>query len=176
MRSPPSEGPELTKMQPFRATTAAIAGFGLALAALLAAPALAEPAYVDDRSDPAAILRSYYNAVNRREYARAWSYFGDEKPAADYAAFVAGYADTAAVELALGPVTTEGAAGSIYGTVPVAIAATGPDGAPRVFAGCYTTRQIQPAIQEPPFRPLEILRGTLHAAEAPLEAALPECP
>jgi hypothetical protein len=147
----------------------------LALALLLlAAPALAdEPAYLDDRSDPAAIVRSLYNAISRHEYARAWSYFGDEKPIADYAAFVAGYADTASVELRLGAVATDGAAGSLYGSVPVALAATGIDGTTRVFAGCYVTRQLQPAIQEPPFRPLAIERASLNAADGPLAAAVP---
>jgi hypothetical protein len=148
-----------------------------ALATLLllaAAPALAdEPPYLDDRSDPAAIVRSLYNAVSRHEYARAWSYFGETKPVADYQAFVAGSADTASVELLTGPVTTEGAAGSVYGRVPVALAATGADGATRVFAGCYVTRQLQPAIQEPPFRPLEIDRASLHAADGPLATAVP---
>ena len=121
-------------------------------------PRAGTPAYLDDRSDPAAILRSSYNAVARHEYARAWSYYGEPKPAAGYPAFVAGYAATAAVELALGPVASEGAAGSTYATVPVALAATAPDGSVAVFAGCYTTRQLQPAIQDPPFRPLEIVR------------------
>ncbi len=152
----------------------------LALALLLAAaPAFAQepPAYLDDRSDPAAILRSYYNAVARHEYARAWSYYGEPKPAAGYPAFVAGYAATAAVELALGPVASEGAAGSTYATVPVALAATAPDGSVAVFAGCYTTRQLQPAIQDPPFRPLEIVTGHLAPAEGPLAAAVPAtCP
>ncbi len=143
---------------------------------LIAGPAFAgdQPAYLDDRSDPATIVRSYYNAVDRHEHARAWSYFGDRKPVADYAAFVAGYAETDTVDLLLGSVTTEGAAGSIYGTVPVAITATATDGSTRTFAGCYVTRQVQPAIQEPPFRPLQIESGTLHPAEPPLAAALPD--
>jgi hypothetical protein len=80
----------------------------VALAVLLAASPLlaAAPDYRDDRSDPAAIVASYYNAIARREYARAWSYFGEEKPVADYAAFVAGYDDTGEVSLELGVVTT----------------------------------------------------------------------
>lgn len=148
-----------------------------ALLAVVALPAVGEEPFRDDRSDPAAIVASYYDAVNRHEYARAWSYFGDDKPVADYAAFVAGYADTARATLRIGPVTTEGAAGSIYGSVPVAVAATGTDGSVRVFAGCYTTRQVQPAIQEPPFRPLEIVAGKLSATDASLDAALPaDCP
>ena len=145
---------------------------------LAAAPALAdEPPFRDDRSDPAAIVASLYDALNRHEYARAWIYFGDPRPVADYAAFVAGYAGTERIALRTGAVTTEGAAGSIYGSVPVAIAATGTDGATRVFAGCYTTRQVQPSIQEPPFRPLEIVEGALAPVEGPLDSALPTgCP
>jgi hypothetical protein len=145
---------------------------------LLAAPALAqEPDYLDDRSGPAAIVRSYYNAIARQEYARAWSYYGDNRSLADYPAFAAGYADTAHVEVALGEVTTEGAAGSVYGTVPIAITATATDGSTETFAGCYTTRQLQPALQDPPFRPIEILEGRLVPAEGPLDAAVPaDCP
>ena len=147
---------------------------GTLLLALAATAAAAEtPSYRDDRSDPAALVGSYYNAVSRQEYARAWSYFGDAKPVADYAAFVAGYADTGAVELLTGAVVSEGAAGSIFSSVPVALAATGADGAVRVFAGCYFTREIQPAIQEPPFRPLFIERARLRPAEGPLDAAVP---
>jgi hypothetical protein len=141
---------------------------------LATAAAADEPVYRDDRSDPAAIVRSLYNAVARGEYARAWSYFGDGKPVADYAGFAAGYAGTTAVELVVGAVTTEGAAGSRYGTVPVAVAATTASGT-QVFAGCYTTRMLQPAIQEPPFRPLEIVSDRLHPAHGALADALPAC-
>ncbi len=144
------------------------------LLALIAGPAAAEPpAYRDDRSDPAALVASYYNAVARGEYARAWSYCGETPPVADYATFVAGYADTAAVELLTGEVASEGAAGSVYSTVPVALAATAADGATRTFAGCYVIRQVQPAIQDPPFRPLSIESASLHPAEGPLAAVLP---
>ena len=136
-----------------------------------------EQSFRDDRSDPGAIVASLYDALNRHEYARAWSYFGEQKPVADYAAFVAGYAGTERVALTIGAVTTEGAAGSTYGSVPVAIASTGTDGGTRVFAGCYTTRQVQPAIQEPPFRPLEIVEGKLSPVDGPLEIAVPfACP
>lgn len=149
-----------------------------ALLALLAAtPAAAEPpAYRDDRSDPSALVASYYNAISRQEYARAWSYFGDTPPVADYASFATGYADTTAVELLTGPATSEGAAGSVYSTLPVAIAATTAEGT-RVFAGCYVTRQMQPAIQEPPFRPIYIESTSLRPADPPLAEALPRsCP
>jgi len=47
----------------------------------------------------------------------------------------------------------------------MAVAATGAGGTLRRFAGCYTTRQVQPAIQEPPFWPIEIVRGVLHPVD-----------
>ena len=90
--------------------------------------AAAEDKYLDDRSDAAALVRSLYNAVNRKEYARAWDYFGDQKPAKTYDKFVKGYADTARVDVATGGISEEGAAGSIFYQVPVAIRATGKDG------------------------------------------------
>ena len=149
-----------------------------AILALATTPAVAEdPPYRDDRSDAAAVVASYYNAIARQEYARAWSYFGAQKPVADYPAFVAGFADTAHVTVEIGPVTTDGAAGSVYGSVPVVVLATAPSGTVTAFAGCYTTRQLQPAIQEPPFRPLEIVEGKLARVDPPATATLPsECP
>jgi hypothetical protein len=47
------------------------------LALMTATPALAqdEADYLDDRSTPEAVISSYYNAINRAEYARAYSYF-----------------------------------------------------------------------------------------------------
>jgi hypothetical protein len=152
--------------------------FRFVLLTLLALP-LAGPApaqdrgpYRDDRSDPAAIVGSLYDAVDRHQYARAWSYFGDAKPTADYAAFVRGYADTDRVRVRIGPVISEGAAGSIYSTVAVAIEATDTTGHSRAFGGCYVTRQVQPAIQEPPFRPLQIVEGHLQP-RPDFDAAMP---
>lgn len=150
------------------------------LAPLLAGVAHAQeiPRYLDDRSDPAALVRSYYNAVARHELARAYAYLAVPP---DYGRFAQGYADTASIELELGPVASEGAAGSVYATVPAAVRATSAGGAVTVFAGCYTTRQVQPAIQEPPFRPIEIVSGRMATITPPrgtsLAAAVPgACP
>lgn len=132
------------------------------------------PDYVDNRSDGASLIKSLYNAVNRREYARAYSYFSGEKPAVDYQSFVAGYADTEKVEFVTGEIETEGAAGSAYSSVPVAIRATDTKGKQTVFAGCYIIRVVDPAIQEPPYHPLHIETANLQQANGPLEAALPK--
>ena len=129
--------------------------------------------YVDDRSDAAAVVRSLYSAINRHEFARAWGYYGDTKPAKDFAAFVKGYDGTDKVDVATGAVSDDGAAGSIFYNVPVAIRATDKDGNEAVFAGCYTLRQVSAEAQEPPFRPIFIDKGALKPSKADFEEALP---
>lgn len=152
---------------------AALAGF----AAVGGAAGQTSDAYLDDRSNAAAVILSLYNAVNRHEYARAWSYWGEGPDRPDYEAFRDGYLQTEEVFVALGPIYAEGAAGSVFYTLPVALEAHEQDGAVRVFAGCYWLRLGQPAIQEPPFRPLHIVRGKLIASRLPLDDAVPDtCP
>ena len=137
----------------------------------------AEPAHLDDRTDATSLVRSLYNAINRHEYARAWDYFGDEKPAADFAAFAQGYEATAEVKVLTGSLASEGAAGSTFVYVPVAILSIDTDGGEKVYAGCYTARFVNPQIQEPPFNPLHIEKGSLQAVETAFEDSVPaQCP
>lgn len=141
------------------------------------------PTYQDDRSSPEALVQSLYNAINRHEFLRAWSYHahnasasaGDDAALADYESFKKGYEDTDFVTLLTGEASEEGAAGSIYYHLPVAIDAVGSDGKHTQFAGCYTLRLAQPAIQDaPPFQPLHIESGTLDEANSEaLETILP---
>ncbi|MFU0503592.1 DUF1176 domain-containing protein [Pseudaminobacter sp. NGMCC 1.201702] len=133
----------------------------------------AEPPYLDDRSDAASLIRSLYNAINRREYSRAWDYFGETKPAKDFKSFVEGYEKTSEVRVVTGEAGAEGAAGSVYFNIPVAILARDKDDTETVFAGCYTARLSNPQVQEPPFMALHIEKGALKPAEGPLEDALP---
>jgi hypothetical protein len=137
-----------------------------------------ETPYLDDRSSAAAIVNSLYNAVNRKEYARAWDYFGDQKPAKDVEAFAKGYENTTQVKVRTGNVASEGAAGSTFYHVPVAILSSNNDGNEQVFAGCFTARLVNPAIQEePPFRPLHIEKGSLKPSDLSYEEAVPaSCP
>ncbi len=135
------------------------------------------PPYRDDRSDAASLIGSYYNAINRHEYARAWSYWGEKGPGTPYDAFAAGFADARHVDLATGDPRAEGAAGSVYVSLPVAIASHGPDGAVTTYAGCYVVRKVEPQIQEPPFVPLHISSGSLKKVEGPYEESVPkDCP
>ena len=127
-----------------------------------ATPSAEQPAYLDNRSDPVAVLQSLYNAVNRREYARAYGYWeaGAQVPA--YDVFQNGYADTQQVELVTGPVTGDAGAGQRYYAVPVTVRATQTNGTTQLFAGCYTLHQSNPAnFGAPPFRPLAITAATI---------------
>lgn len=153
-------------------TTAAVT---LALSALWPIQAFAaDLPYLDDRSDAAAVVRSLYNAVSRKEYARAWDYFGETKPARDFETFAKGYEATERVDVETGAVSSEGAAGSLFYNVPIAIRAVDKDGTEKVFAGCYTARQVNGSIQEPPFTPIQLDKGALKPAEGELADALPK--
>lgn len=153
--------------------------------AVLTTPAFAQeppPAYQDDRSSATALIESLYNAIDRQEYLRAWSYFGENAYAAatdastaDYETFKKGYAETKFVTLLTGTETQDGAAGSTYYTVPTAIDAVDASGKHTQFAGCYTIRLAQPAIQDaPPFHPLHIEKGEMKPAKGELETILPK--
>jgi hypothetical protein len=148
-----------------------------ALLLLASAPAFAaEPTYLDDRSTAASLVNSYYNAVNRHEYARAYTYFGPNGGPKPYEDFAQGYQDTERVSVLTGRAQSDGAAGSIYYTIPVAIDAVTDDGGHRQFAGCYVTRLVEPGNQDPPVVPMYIYQAKLHAAHGRLAAILPDCP
>jgi len=132
----------------------------------------ADAPYLDDRSGPAELIRSLYNAIERREYARAYSYFSTP-PAASLDAYAQGYADTESVTLRTGMPSEEGAAGSIYYQLPVAIEARAANGDVRVYGGCYTLRLSNPQIQAEDFIPLHIESGSLSSSDSPLDEALP---
>jgi hypothetical protein len=133
--------------------------------------------YIDDRSSASTLIQSFYNAVNRKEFARAWAYFGETKPAADLDAFAEGFKDTAQVRVITGNVASEGAAGSTIYHLPVAIAAFDANGGEKVFGGCYTLRLANPSIQASSFEPLHIEKGELKPSNVGLDEALPaSCP
>ncbi|WP_104662405.1 hypothetical protein [Ensifer adhaerens] len=153
-----------------RSTVFALGAFAALNGEVLAQESVA---YVDDRSDGAALVRSLYNAVNRKEYARAYGYFGDKKPVGGFKSFTSGYERTVSVEVKVGKVKTEAGAGSIYSAVPVAVKSVEKRGRVRFFAGCYVTRIINPSLQVPPFTPYQIEAARLREVKGPLDQALP---
>lgn len=107
--------------------------------------------YYEDRSGPVSLLASYYNAINRREYARAWAYW-PSPPSPSYETFVQGFADTASVRLAVRvPIWTGAAAGTAYARVPVLLSAIHLDGSRHNFVGCFIARRFNvegPEVEE----------------------------
>ncbi len=151
--------------------------FALILFAGFMAPnvARAGDTYLDDRSTPESLIRSLYSAINMHQYGRAYGYFADA-PAKDYETYAKGFATTAHVDVLLGQAGGDGAAGSIFFNMPIAIRATAADGKISYFAGCYTVRAIN-ADQDPPYTPLQIQAHSLKPIKADDYATygLPKC-
>lgn len=57
--------------------------------------------------------------------------------------------------------------------MPVAIQATDKKGEAKVFSGCYTVRQVNAQIQEPPFQPIFIDKGALKPSTSDFADAVP---
>jgi heat shock protein HslJ len=90
--------------------------------------------------DPVAALVSYYNAINSKDYRRAYDYW--ESPPSSFEQFARGFADTDRVRLLVEPpARLDGAAGSLYAEIATAVVATTRSGNERIFAGCYVMRK-----------------------------------
>jgi hypothetical protein len=128
------------------------------------------PDYLDDRSTPSGVILSLFNAVNRLEYLRAYSYWetpATTKGVGTFDQFQKGYQGTASVRVTVGKISSNAGAGQVYYSVPVVLKAVTTGGQAQTFAGCYTVHLSQPAIQTaPPFHPLAIASASVKAADA----------
>jgi hypothetical protein len=88
-----------------------------------------------DSRDAGALARSLYNAVSRHRYARARGYFA-KPPAKGFENFVRDYGDTVFVDVFTGWMNSQGAAGSTYAQVAVAMSHTDSKGVAEVRR-CY---------------------------------------
>ena len=136
---------------------------------------LVVPDYIDDRSTPQKLLESYYNAINRKEYVRAYGYYAQDTQEANFSNYAKGYETTQSVTIKLGSTEPDPGAGQIYWTLPVAVESTLDDGEKQVYTGCYTISMTNPAMQEvPPFKPMSIRTGTLSKSPKSLNESVPE--
>lgn len=101
---------------------------------------------VDPKSDAAAadVVRRYYSAINAHDYGTAWTQWGpDGRPGQRFADFQKGFANTRATSVTIGRMApSEGAAGSVYATVPVTVNAQLDDGRQQRFVGQYVVRRV----------------------------------
>ena len=121
--------------------------------------------YIDDRSTPSQIIVSYYNALNRGEYLRAYNYWiNPSGTQGSFSKFVSGYKDTSRVDLVFGSITSGMSAGLIYYTIPVLLKATAINGVRANWAACYVIHQARPEnFSLPPFNPMGIIWGSAQA-------------
>lgn len=125
---------------------------------------------ISDRLSALGLINSYYNALNRNEFPRAYSYWtapgtGPTSTPPDYNSFVNGYANTASSGLSVGAIQSEGAAGTIYYRVPVVLIATQKNGAIQRYFGCYLLKQINVVVDNvPPPHSITISNAHIFAA------------
>ena len=113
------------------------------IALLLAASAV--PAADKTSAAARAVVQRYYAALERGQYRAAYLLWSDNGAASGktYPNFVRGLARTSHTAVVAGrPTDGEGAAGSLYVTVPVTVAATLRNGARQRFRGSYTLRRV----------------------------------
>lgn len=94
--------------------------------------------------DAVGVIRDYYAAINRGEFAQAQALWADDGRASGQTPqqFAAGFAETTGVSVELMPPgRIGGAAGSRFIEVPVALTASRRDGTQRRFVGAYTLRR-----------------------------------
>jgi heat shock protein HslJ len=100
----------------------------------------APPAAGRGGDSPLEVVSSFYDAVNAREYERAFRLW--ETAPGNFDDFVRGYSDTAMVQVLTAPKpSVEGAAGSLFAEIPTILVVRRRDGKQRLFAGCYVTRK-----------------------------------
>lgn len=94
--------------------------------------------------DAVAVIRDYYDSINSRSYARAYSLWSDNGRSSGQSPqqFADGFGDTQQVVVEIQPPgAVDAAAGSRYLEVPVAISATRNDGSVHKYVGAYVLRR-----------------------------------
>ncbi|HEY3343413.1 MAG TPA: hypothetical protein VGJ97_00700 [Anaerolineaceae bacterium] len=150
--------------QPATNPTAAPAPSGSA-----ASPDISAQQYIDDRSDAAQLISSLFNAVNRKEYLRAYSYWDPTGAikSQPFAQYQAGYANTKSVQLIIGAVTGDAGAGNFYYSLPVGLTSQNADGSVQKFAACYLLHLANPGVQGTlPFQSLAIQNAEAHLLQS----------
>lgn len=134
--------------------------------------------FYEDRTDPVTFIESFYNAINRKEYDRAYSYF--QTGAADvptYEGFAQGYSDTSSVILYTGKVVVDAGAGNLYVSLPTVLVATHTDGSVHTYAACYILHRTNAGIDPDPNAVLwKLQKGTAteDTANTPIATLLAE--
>ena len=93
---------------------------------------------------PADVIRLYYAAIDKHDFATAYYMWGKDGQASgkSFTAFSRGFSHTTTSKVTVGaPGGPQGAAGSVYVSVPVTVQATLEDGTSQRFKGSYDLRR-----------------------------------
>ncbi len=99
----------------------------------------------NSQQQAAQVIRHYYDAINQKDYKRAYADWADNGAASQqsFEQFKQGFADTASVKVDIGePGRINGAVGSLYVEIPVTITATTVKGTTQQFTGRYTLQRV----------------------------------
>lgn len=110
---------------------------------LLTAAVSAQPgASLHRQDEPAALVASYYDAITRKDYARAYAYWEQAPRSQTEAQFAAGFADTASASAIIRlPVLVDAGAGNLYAEMPVLVTAVRNNRTTAYFVGCFTAHR-----------------------------------
>ena len=103
-------------------------------------------------AEAASQLQDYYNAINARDYTRAYADWFNQGEASgqSFSEFKQGFANTASTSVEItGAGRIEGAAGSSYTTLPVTITSTTTARNTQKFSGTYTLRRLNDQTRVP---------------------------
>jgi hypothetical protein len=109
------------------------------------------------------VIRDYYSAIARRDYAQAYSAWEGDGTASQqsFEQFRQGFANTASTAVEVGqPGRLDGAAGSSYIEIPVTVTAVTTNGTSQRFRGSYVLRRVNDVPGSTP----EQRRWHLHSA------------
>ena len=121
------------------------------------------------------VLASFYNAIERHHFARAFSYFGEYSAPEEYKAWSDPLWDVDKADFLVGAPTHYSTAGEIAYDFPVMVGFTLHDGTQRYEVGCIGVVYTIPHDAEPPYRSMYIAgyRMAPHPADDTLR--LPTC-
>ena len=128
-------------------------------------PPISTPAttnYIDDRSTPSQVIVSFYNAINRQEYSRAYGYYSDPTTTlGSFTTFANGYQATVSVNLVFGQITGDAGMSQVHYIIPVILKATTKNNGHSNYAACYVVHEANPDVYgSPPIFPMSIDSGS----------------
>ncbi|HKY97562.1 MAG TPA: hypothetical protein VJL35_06880 [Gemmatimonadaceae bacterium] len=108
------------------------------------APPIQSPRESDGASEPASLIRRYYEQIDSGDLRSAYALWarGGQASGKSFDDFAAGFAETSEARVMVGDsIRIEGAAGSQYAMIPVSVDASLKSGESQHFEGTYTLRR-----------------------------------